>query len=350
MNLQHIFAMMKGEAQTLTRERTFILVLTLQLVIASFSSVIVVGLVSFYDPSSATNGVEIQVGISGDERDALVEAVDSTFNAEPVIYESQEGAINGVKNGEVMLSLHGSKQSNGQLFVTSYVPAEGFEKTLATTQTQKILTELQSDLRAERDSQTEHTEISLNQQGQANPYFAFTYTVLIPLLVFLPVFISGSLLVDSITQEKRENTLELLLTTPITESEYLFTKIMFYTIIVPVQAIIWFTVLYLNETELHNIPVILTFITLLALITTIIGTIVSILTNNRETAQFAYSSGILALVISALYLPENIVTTIAKITLDNLTIQTYSNIVILLITGLIGLFIIQKILQEKTLF
>lgn len=33
------------------------------------------------------------------------------------------------------------------------------------------------------------------------PYFGFTYTVLVPLLTFLPVFLSGSIAVDAITEE-----------------------------------------------------------------------------------------------------------------------------------------------------
>lgn len=52
-------------------------------------------------------------------------------------------------------------------------------------------------------------------------HFEFIYGILIPLLVFTPVFISSGLIIDTITEEYERRTMELLEVAPVSFSQIL---------------------------------------------------------------------------------------------------------------------------------
>ncbi len=53
----------------------------------------------------------------------------------------------------------------------------------------------------------------------AGEFFEFVYGLLIPLLVFMPAIIASALIIDLITEEYQHDTLETLVSTPVTFSE-----------------------------------------------------------------------------------------------------------------------------------
>ena len=50
--MSRFFAMVRRELKSVTKEKTIVLAIVIQLFVASFSSVIVTGLMAFYDPDS----------------------------------------------------------------------------------------------------------------------------------------------------------------------------------------------------------------------------------------------------------------------------------------------------------
>ncbi len=67
------WAMVKRELKSITKEKTIVLAIIIQLFIASFSSIIAIGLMSFLDPSSIGQNTQIavRVGIVGDTKSPL---------------------------------------------------------------------------------------------------------------------------------------------------------------------------------------------------------------------------------------------------------------------------------------
>ncbi len=66
--------MVKRELRSLTKEKTILLAIIIQLFIASFSSIIVAGLMSFYDPETIGQNtrINVKVGIFGDTSTPLI--------------------------------------------------------------------------------------------------------------------------------------------------------------------------------------------------------------------------------------------------------------------------------------
>ena len=63
----------RRDVRSLSREKTIVLALLIQLFVAGFSSFLVVGLTSLYDPGSVSTG-EVEMAVTGDARDELLEA------------------------------------------------------------------------------------------------------------------------------------------------------------------------------------------------------------------------------------------------------------------------------------
>jgi len=90
----------------------------------AFSSFLVVGLTSLYDPGSVEAG-QIEIGVSGDQQDALFEAVQRQSGATPVGYEEPAGARAAFQRGEV----------DAVLTATSAPAAEGGGSVMAVSAT-----------------------------------------------------------------------------------------------------------------------------------------------------------------------------------------------------------------------
>jgi len=112
-----------------------------------------------------------------------------------------------------------NRNDNGGISVTVTAPDATVETTVIVVQLRDLLQTYERQERADRVAFLSESPLPLPERTGTSPYFTFTYTVLIPVLVFLPVFISGSLVVDSITEEIDEGTFELLRVAPVTLGE-----------------------------------------------------------------------------------------------------------------------------------
>ncbi len=109
---------------------------------------------------------------------------------------------------------------------------------------------------------------------KTSTYFEFIYGILIPLLVFTPVFISGGLIIDMVTEEYERRTMELLAAAPVSFSQILQGKILVAVLIVPAQALLWLALVEVNRIAVHNIPGILLVITVMAMDIVLLGAII----------------------------------------------------------------------------
>lgn len=314
---------------SLTREKTIVLALLIQLFIAAFSSFLVVGLTSLYDPSSIDSG-EIDVGITGDQQQALLEAAAGNDGTAVERYSDRESARAAFDRGAVDAYLVANARNTGSgnlVDVTAVVPEENLRTTLIVVQVRQLLTDLEQAERLDRAESLEFAPVDVPTRIDASPYFGFTYTVLIPLLLFLPPFISGSVAVDAITEEIERGTLELLRVAPVSLVDIVDGKGAAMILLAPLQAALWLGLLTLNGIGIDHALPLLAFVTAVATVVVVVGVLLGFLTARRRQAQLLYSILVIVLFGGAILLPEHPATTVAKLAVGSPTAGTFAHVV-----------------------
>lgn len=310
----------KKEMGSLLHEKTLILAIIVQLLIASFSSLLVIGLASFFDPSALGkyDGKRANVGFVGEgELERFIEK----SQIRPYYYNDLGSAISDFSGNKIdAVVLIPTQGSDGKelIQIVIYLPKSDIKGTFVTLQLKKSLEEYEAYVRDIRSPRIGFEPIRLYVDSiprKTSVYFEFIYGILIPLLVFTPVFISGGLIIDMFTEEFERKTMDLLLVSPVSFSEISNGKMLTAIIIVPLQAFIWLMLVRLNGVAVYNVGIILLLITIIAVIIVLIGAIVAVRYKNRLISQYIYSL-ILILLFLAGYLfadsPFNLVTRLSS--------------------------------------
>ena len=307
------------------------LALLIQLFVAGFSSFLVVGLTSLYDPGAVASG-EVEMAVTGDARDELIEAADRHEGASVVTYESGADARRAFQQRRVDVLLNASYVAStdgggNRIAVTARIPEGSIRSTLIVVNVRRVLNTLERQERLERADSLETEPVPLPPEASASPYFGFTYTILIPLLLFLPAFISGSVAVDTITEEIERGTLELLRVAPVSLLDIVDGKALGMVLLAPAQALLWILLLSGNGIVVSNVFAILLFVTAVASLVVTIGMVLGVATGRRRPAQLLYSVLTLVVFGAAVVLPEHPATTVAKLAVDSPTLVTYAHVV-----------------------
>ncbi len=342
----------KKEFKELMREKTFILAIVIQLFIASFSTFLVIGLTSFYDPTSLGE-VEmegISIGVVGTEEDELYTILKEN-NVRTSIYDDFIPAYSDFfdrKIDAIVVTPLGSAEGTDLLNVDIYLPESEIKATVVSLQLKEPLEKYEQsvrDVRTQRLSGYSPIEFNIIERGirTSSTYFEFVYVALLPLLVFTPAFISGGLIIDFITEEYERKTMDLLLVSPASILEVISGKAIMATLIVPVQSLIWMLLLSMNRIHIQNPLQILLVVTLIAFILVIASTIIAVLFRERGVAQLMYSLILIFLFMSS-YLftnsPLNLVTRLSIESIGALESWTWVGIYTLVAVALYGSMIL----------
>ncbi|MFW5917006.1 MAG: ABC transporter permease [Halorubrum sp.] len=304
------------ELAGLRAEKTILLAIGIQLFIAAFSSFLVVGLVSMYDPGSV-DGAEIEVAAAGDAVSDLERAADEVDGASVTRYEDAGAARSAFDRSAADAVVVVNRDDGGGVTAVVTAPDATVETTVIVVQLRELLRTYELNERGERADFLEESPLPLPERTGSSPYFTFTYTVLIPVLVFLPVFISGSLVVDSITEEIDRGTLELLRVAPVTLAEIIDGKALAAVAIAPGQATLWLLLLRANGTPVANVPTILVLMTALTALVVALAVAISALAPDRRAAQFLYSIGVLVLFGGATAMAGGPANAVARLAIDS---------------------------------
>lgn len=329
-------AIARRDVASLSREKTIVLALAIQVFIAAFSSFLVVGLTSMYDPGSVESG-ELTFGVSGDTRDELDEAA-RTAGVETERYPTRDAARAAFRRGEVVGVFH-AESTGGRISVTATVPDGSVQSTLAVVKARDVLEALERDERERRAAQLETRPAPLPREADASSYFGFTYTVLVPLLLFLPPFISGSITVDVLTEEIERGTLELLRVAPVSLTDIFDGKALGMAVLAPAQALLWIALLVVNGIAVTNVLPLLALVSAVALLVVVLGAVLGLVLGQRRQAQLLYSIIALGLFGAAALLPEHPATVAAKLavgsetTVSTLTVLGLSVLAVVLYAG-----------------
>jgi len=314
------------ELAGLRAEKTILLAVAIQLFIAAFSSFLVVGLVSMYDPG-ALGGAEVEVAGAGDAVSDLERAASEVEGASVTPYEDAAAARLAFDRNAADAVVVVNRHDEGRISATVTAPDATVETTVIVVQLRELLRTYELNERADRAAYLSESPLPLPERTGSSPYFTFTYTVLIPVLVFLPVFISGSLVVDSITEEIDEGTLELLRVAPVTLGEIVDGKALAAVAIAPGQALLWLLLLRANGTPVANVPSILALMTALTTLVVALAVAISALAPDRRAAQFLYSVGVLVLFGGATAMAGGPANAVARLAIDSADATTTALVV-----------------------
>jgi ABC-2 type transport system permease protein len=285
------------EMKAMLRERSFLLMILLEMLLVSSSGLLSVGYVILTSPEASNTlsqlNTLIYVGIVSDTRQPLADAfggakVHYTFyNSFAVAHEDfKEGLIDAIVMGDLT-----SDASPSVLSV--YMPSNSPKTPLTKLALKKAFLSLEENLRQFRvETYTPQVELMSYRLMNYNPrsryveiYFIFT----LPILLFLPCVISGSLAIDSLTEDMESKRMLNLVAAPLTSNQIILGKALASLIISLFQSAVWLLVLSLTFVSPENHIPLLIICGLYAAIFTNVGTILALHLRRMRPSQVIYT-------------------------------------------------------------
>lgn len=292
------FAIVQKELSSVIRDRTILIAIAIQLFIASFSSALLIGLLSLYDPESIGEfrKLNVSVALVNMPGDPLAEFINQR-GLQAYDYPSLDDAAAAFAQRKVSAILITTAREGNTLRMRLYLPRSQARSSLILMVLQDPLKRYENFLRQRSGITVRFTDL----QGEPPTTFEFIYSVIIPILMFFPASIAGGMVVDSISEEIENKTLETLLSAPLSLNMIVSAKITAAVFLTAVQCLAWLGMLRLNAIVVHNQPLVLLLATIIAGIISVGSAFVAVIFKDRERSQFVYSLFILA-ATSASYL------------------------------------------------
>jgi ABC-2 type transport system permease protein len=346
--LRRSLAIAQKDFRDILRERTILLALVLQLFIAAFSSFLLVGLVSLYNPDEAEAHTDSRIAYVGpgpfgrylDDNSSLRVSIVDQQNAKILFDEGNVDAI-----------VEEMYDEPGQVRTVNLLLPEGeLQTTLLVTVIKEQLKGYERVLRDAREGSLETTIIYIEAPGVPNPFYAFAYALLVPLLLTVPTFLSGAIAADAVTQEVDTRTIEILRSSPAGSRGIYAGKIIAPIVLAPIQGLLWILLFRLNRIQIvHPIPMLI----LITAITTIVvcaAVLFALALRKQGDAQIAYSLFVLVILGLAQLLPQPVLTALARLAVGSLTLLEWSTVLgavgIAVMVFALGRYLAPKLVQR----
>jgi len=176
------------------------------------------------------------------------------------------------------------------------LPSSETAASLITLILREPLKRYENALRQERGVLVRYADV----RGQPSTSFEFLYSVIIPVLMFFPAFVAGSMTVDSISAEVESHTLETLISAPPSLNTVLAGKIAAALLLAGVQCVVWVGLLRLNRIAIQNVGLVLLLAALVAALNAFGSAFTAVAFKDRERSQFTYSM-LIVIAVSASY-------------------------------------------------
>ena len=309
-----LLAVVKKELASVVRDRTITISILIQLFIASFSSGLLLGMLSLYDSDTILrfSGPRIRIGVVNSSKNILGSLI-SDRGLQTLQYATLSNAQDAYYRGEVLAIVDTPQNANGLTEIKLYLPESNTISSLVHLVLQEPLKQYENVLRAQKGIQVRYTDL----KGRPSTSFEFVYSVLIPLLMFFPAFVSGSMTADSLTEEVENNTIQTLLSAPLTLNGMVGAKIISSIILSILQCIAWLTLLQWNGVAIQNSGWILLLAVVVAGITSTFAALSAVLLKDRERSQFIYSLMLLTAAAISTLLNLSPIVTLSRLALGD---------------------------------
>jgi ABC-2 type transport system permease protein len=287
MNYKPLLAIVKRELRSVTRERTIMIAIGIQLFIASFSSVILVGLLSFYDPNTIAQNSQarIQAGIVGDQESPLLDYL-RAGNVRPIYFADPERADAALDQGLIDTVLYVPPEDTAEItHMQLFLPEAETQSTIVMMMLRKPLEQYENYLRRARGIEVRFTDL----EGKPSTSYEFLYATIVPILMFFPGFVAGSMVADSVASELEHDTLETLWSAPISLAHIFGAKIVAAMVLALIQIALWLVLLHFNQINVQNTVNVLFLAVVVAGLNAVAAAVITTFLKDRERAQFIYS-------------------------------------------------------------
>lgn len=342
------------------KERTILLAVVIQVVVAGFSSFLVIGLSALVDPNAFPSGAESVLLVDQDaanDTELMRALAAGRIRVVPPQGLSPDDAARGeagVWDAYARGGAHGAlflapAQAGGTVNVTLVLPEGDLRTTITLVQVKDALESYERGLREQRQDRLGFEPVYVDNDAKAGS-FAFVYSLLIPLLVFLPVVLAGALCADSITEEVQRKTLPLLLVSPATPADVVEGKLLANCAVAPLLACAWFLLLGLNglAVPVGGAILILVVATAIAYLLGLLACGIALLTRDRNKAHVTYASAMFLLLALSLALPTSPVNAVALLAAGSPTTGAYLVVVGLVALALLGAIGLRLALRRTT--
>ena len=302
---------MKKDLSALSQEKTIILAILLQLFVALFSSFLLVGLTSLYDPSSigGYSGIEYRIGYVGEDS-PLKELLDSRDDIRVYGMELSP-AIAALKERQIVAVIYvppSGPEGPDPVTITLYTVKNDIRAAIINVKLKETFIHYEEYLRDVRVERLAVIPADLqfpDDEGGIPSFYEFVYGLLLPLLLFMPAVVSAALIIDLITEEYENRTYETLLSAPVTMEEVVWGKILACFVLVPLQAGAWIVLLSLNGIPVASLPLVMAYVLESSLILILIGALTGLFYRERTGAQVIFSLMVVVLMLVVLAIPGN---------------------------------------------
>lgn len=318
MKMRNCRIIMKKELKSLYNEKTIIFAILLQLFIAMFSSFLIVGLASMYDPESLSrySTTKYPIGYAGDASPLLTGLEESSdFVVYRMELSTAVAALKERKLSAVVWAPDTATDSEYPVKITLYSIQNDIQSTVVTTKLKALFLSYEEMLREVRSDRLNVLPVPLNLPSSTtgSDFYEFVYGLLIPLLIFMPAIISSALIIDLITEEFQHETLETLLSTPMTFSEMIWGKVLACFVLVPLQSGAWLLLLMINGIAIQGAIPMLLHVCAGSLALILLGTLTALYYRDRTNAQFIFSTALVVVILFTLAIPGNQVNLLVRL-------------------------------------
>ena len=330
-------AVVKKELGSVLRDRTILIAILIQLFIASFSSGLLLGMLSLYDADTILRygGSWIRIGVVDSAEDPL-EAFLADRGLAVIPFGTLTQAEAAFYEGKISAIVDTPQDANGITEIKLYLPDSNTTSSLIRTVIQEPLEQYENYLRSQKGVEMHYTGL----QGEPSTSFEFVYSVLLPLLMFFPAFVAGSLSIDSLTEDFENNTMQTLLSAPLTVNGLVSAKISSVVILSILQYGAWLVLLKLNGTAIQNTGWIFLLVLIVSGITSTSAALAAILLKDRERSQFIYALMLLAAVAMSNLLNLSPIITLSRLAIGDHFISGWN--VLLFAIFLTGLYLLLR--------
>lgn len=291
--MNEFLVLVKKELKSIKTEKTILFAILIQFFIASFSSIMLVGVMAFYDPTSIGENTQIaiEVGVVSDANSSpIIDFVKEPKNVRVLPFSNTDDAERAFQSGHVDSIMIIPASDTGIVDMKLILPESDIESTAILMLLDEPLKKAENYLREANGVQLNYKDIG----GKPHVEYEFLYSIIIPLLMFFPALIAGSIVIDTVSEEIENKTLDTLWAAPVSLKKIFSSKIFAAVITACLQCVLWIFLLRLNSFSIQNAGSVLMLSILIAGSVSFGAAIVGLHFKDRERSQFIYSLALLA--------------------------------------------------------
>ena len=173
-------ALLKRELKAIAKEKTIMLAIIIQFFIASFSSMLLIGIMSFYDPESIGHNtrIPVDVGIMGNTGSPLVRFLREK-NLRVISFSSLANAEAAFRAGHIDAIIFIPENDSGVVDIKMVLPEMDAMETVILMVLKEPMEKFENYLREENGVQLNYRNIA----GEPHTTYEFLYTLIVPMLM-----------------------------------------------------------------------------------------------------------------------------------------------------------------------